>query len=66
MDYVCSMRSSHFCPSGRCAGGAREREKVRDGVGLEITVAELFFREYTTRFIVHNKCPPRGGMGRTP
>ena len=56
MDFVCSTRSSHFClllTKREMRGGARGREKVRDGV----RAAELLFRKYTTRFIVHNKCP---------
>ena len=46
IDYVCSMRSSHFClllTEREMRGRAREREKVRDGVGLKIPAAELFF-----------------------
>ena len=50
MDYV-AVISVCLSPSGRCAGGAREREKVGDGVGLKIPAAELFFQEYTTRYI---------------
>ena len=48
MDYVCSMRSSHFClllTKREMRGGARERENVRDEVGLKIPAAELLFRE---------------------
>ena len=42
---------SAFNQAGDARGGAREREKVGDGVGLKIPAAELFFQEYTSRYI---------------